>query len=124
MFSDISSALLEPEMDSLSFAIPNTCPKDKFMDKVFLDDNPHKISDSTDEAPSIEINKHLSSPPILVDSDLRRSKRLKDSRAGFKLGSCSKRKCLMCQHKFDGPPTLSSEVIKTLGSKFCKMTKT
>jgi hypothetical protein len=27
----------------------------------------------------------------------------------------------MCQHKFDGPPTLSSKVIRSLGSKFCKM---
>lgn len=94
------------------------------MDKVVLKDDPQKISDSIDDDPLIDINKNLSSQPTLVDSDLRRSKRLKDSRAGFKLGSCSKRKCLMCQHKFDGPPTLSSEVIKTLGSKFCKMTKT
>jgi hypothetical protein len=121
--SDISSALLEPKMESLSFALPNTCPKDKFLDKVVLEDNHHKISDSTDEAPSIEINKHLSSQPTLVDSDLRRSKRLKDSRASFKPGSCSKRNCLMCQYKFDGPPTLSSKVIRSLGSKFCKMTE-
>jgi hypothetical protein len=64
--------------------------------------------------------KNPSSQPALVDSDLR-SKRLKDSRAGFKHGTCSKRNCLMCQHKFDGPPTLSSKVIRSLGSKFCKM---
>jgi hypothetical protein len=64
-----------------------------------------------------------SSQLALVDSDLRRSKRLKDSRVGFKHGSCPKRNCLMCQHKFDGPPTLSTKVIWNLGSKFCKMSE-
>jgi hypothetical protein len=92
------------------------------MDKVVLKDDPQKISDSIDDDPLIDINKNLSSQPTLVDSDLRRSKRRKDSRAGFNLGSCSKINCLMCQHKFDSPTPLSSKVIRSLGSKFCKMT--
>jgi hypothetical protein len=64
-----------------------------------------------------------SSRLTLVDSDIRRSKRLKDSKAGFRHGSCPKRNCLMCQHKFDGPPTLSTKVIRNLGSKFCNMSE-
>jgi hypothetical protein len=114
--SKIPSTLLEPELESLSFAIPKTCPKDKFLDNVLLEDSQLKTSDPMNVDSS-------SSQLALVDSDLRRSKRLKDSRAGFKHGSCPKRNCLMCQHMFDGPPTLSSKVIQSLGSKFCKMSE-
>jgi hypothetical protein len=27
----------------------------------------------------------------------------------------------MCQHNFDGPPLLSSKVIRNLGSRFCNL---
>jgi hypothetical protein len=29
----------------------------------------------------------------------------------------------MCLHKFDGPPSLSTKVIRNLGAKFCSMTE-
>jgi hypothetical protein len=114
--SEIPSKLLEPELESLSFAIPKSCPNDKFLDKV-LSEEPHQRTSEQEE-----VNSSVSGLTI-VDSDLRRSKRLKDSRAGFRQGSCPKRNCLMCHHNFDGPPSLSSKVIRNLGAKFCNMSE-
>jgi hypothetical protein len=59
--SDIPSFLLEPELESLPFAIPRECPKDKFLEDV-LSDNAH------------EKNKCDARAPIIVESELRRSK--------------------------------------------------
>ena len=106
--SEISPILLEPELESLSFAIPRECPKDKFLEDV--------LSENSQEKNNCDVPA-----PIIVESELRRSKRLKDSRAGFRQGACLKRNCLMCHHNFDGPPSLSSKVIRNLGAKFCNM---
>jgi hypothetical protein len=108
--------LLEPELESLSFAIPKSCPNDKFLDKVLSEEPQQRTSEQE------EVNSSVFGPTI-VDSNLRRSKRLKDSRAGFRQGSCPKRNCLMCHHNFDGPPFLSSKVIRNLGAKFCSMSE-
>jgi hypothetical protein len=58
-----------------------------------------------------------------VESDLRRSKRLRDARAGFRKGSCQKKNCLMCQHKFEGSPSLSAKAIRNLGERFCNLSE-
>ena len=60
---------------------------------------------------------------MLVEFDLRRSKRLRDARAGFRQGSCQKKNCLMCQHKFEGPPSLSAKTIRRLGESFCNLSE-
>jgi hypothetical protein len=91
LLSEIPTALLEPGLKSLSFAIPKECPKDKSLDDVLSENS--KKTDSCD-APA----------PIIVESELRRSKRLKESRVGFRQGACPKRNFLMCQHNFDAPP--------------------
>jgi hypothetical protein len=104
----IPSALLEPGLKSLPFAIPKECPNVKLLDDVLSESS--KDSGSCD-APA----------PIIVESELRRSKCLKESRAGFRQGACPKKNCLMCQHNFDGPPLLSSKVIRNLGSRFCNL---
>jgi hypothetical protein len=95
--SDIPSALMEPETETHPFVIPRKCPDDKFLDSVLSEESADDASVSSDLA---------SSPPKLavVESDLRRSKRLRDARAGFRQGSCQKKNCLICQHKFEGPP--------------------
>jgi hypothetical protein len=91
LLSEIPTALLEPGLKSLSFVIPKECPKDKLMDDVLSENS--KKTDSCDDP-----------TPIIVESELRRSKRLNESRGGFRQGACPKRNCLMCQHNFDGPP--------------------
>lgn len=54
----------------------------------------------------------------VVDSDCRRSDRLKDISKGFKRSSCPNKDCFACA---GAPPTLSPKIIKDLGSKFCNM---
>lgn len=114
--SEIPPTLLEPEMEALSFAIPKSCPNNKFMDTVLSEGSQDKIPEMEDVGSS-------PSRPSIVDSDLRRSKRLREARAGFRQGSCQKKNCLMCHHKFEGPPSLSAKVIRNLGEIFCSMSK-
>jgi hypothetical protein len=95
--SDIPSALMEPESETHPFVIPRKCPDGKFLDSVLSEESADDASVPSDPT---------SSPPkhVVVESDLRRSKSLRDARAGFRQGSCQKKNCLMCQHKFEGPP--------------------
>jgi hypothetical protein len=75
--SEIPSMLLEPELESLSFAIPKGHLKDKFLDDV-LSENAQSSNFEQEE------NNFGVPGPIIVESELRRSKRLKDSRVGFR----------------------------------------
>lgn len=95
-------------MKALPFAIPKECPNVKLLDDA--------LSESSND-----LESSGAPAPIIVESELRRSKRSKESRAGFRHGACPKRNCLMCQHNFDGPPLLSSKVMRNLGSRFCNL---
>jgi hypothetical protein len=109
LLSEIPPALQEPGLKSLPFVVPKECPNDSPLEDVLSGIS--KDSDSCDEP-----------APIIMESELRRSKRLKESRAGFRHGACPKRNCLMCQHNFDAPP-LSSKVLRNLGSRFCNLSE-
>jgi hypothetical protein len=54
----------------------------------------------------------------IVESQIRRSPRLKEINKGFKADSCSSRKCLTCN---PNPPDLSHSMIQKIGSKVCKI---
>jgi hypothetical protein len=62
--------------------------------------------------------KSLKRPTPLVESQVRRSSRLKQISNGFKSPSCLDKKCSCCDPT---PPTLSSKVIRNLGTQFCSM---
>lgn len=53
-------------------------------------------------------------PTPLVDSQVRRSERVRQGNNGFKSSECSNIKCTSCN-----PPTLSTKVIRILGTQFC-----
>lgn len=53
-----------------------------------------------------------------VETEVRRSPRLKESNKGFKPGSCADKRCLAC---LPNPPDLSRHLIKKLGSELCKI---
>jgi len=55
-------------------------------------------------------------PAPVVDSQVRRSERVKQGSNGFKNSSCSSKKCTSCN-----PPTLSNKVIRNLGVQFCSL---
>jgi hypothetical protein len=54
----------------------------------------------------------------LVVTDVRRSDRLKGKTHGFKAETCISKNCLCCSAV---PPTLSSKIIRSLGSEFYKI---
>jgi hypothetical protein len=78
-------------MKSIPFVVPKECPVDSSLGDVTSGIS--KDSDGCGRPSS-----------IIVESELRRSKRLKESRAGFRHRACPKRNCLMCQHNFDATP--------------------
>jgi len=55
---------------------------------------------------------------VLVDSDVRRSTRLKIRNKGFKQTSCGKANCLGCTSK---PPIIPTSVIRNLGSELAQI---
>jgi hypothetical protein len=57
----------------------------------------------------------------LIDTELRRSLRIKAHNTSFKASGCGKKNCLGCDMD---PPHLSSRVIRNLGSNFYKMDPT
>lgn len=56
----------------------------------------------------------------LVESQVRRSPRLKELNKGFKSSTCLSRKCFTCN---PCPPDLSLSQIKQLGSDICKISE-
>lgn len=56
-----------------------------------------------------------------METQVRRSPRLKNTNKGFRANTCSDRKCLACAPK---PPVLSKEVIKKLAFDFYKLDQT
>ncbi|CAN6244088.1 unnamed protein product [Urochloa humidicola] len=54
----------------------------------------------------------------MVETEVRRSNRKKNQLNGFKWHTCMNKNCLGCSKE---PPTLSSSIIKNLGTTFCKM---
>jgi hypothetical protein len=68
---------MEPEAEAHSFAIPRKCPDGKFLDSVLSEESADMAPASSDPEPSL-------TKQVVVESVLRRSKRLCDARAGFK----------------------------------------
>lgn len=54
----------------------------------------------------------------MVESEVRRSPRLKTSSKGFKSKGCSDKKCLACVTK---PPILKKSIIQKIAIDFCKL---
>lgn len=63
-------------------------------------------------------NKNKKARILLVETEVRRSNRLKIRNKGFKTSSCGKASCLGCLSK---PPTLSTDVNRNLGTELCQM---
>ncbi|TVU40687.1 hypothetical protein EJB05_14157, partial [Eragrostis curvula] len=57
-------------------------------------------------------------PTPVVESEVRRSDRVKDRNKGYRSSACAHRDCFACSAE---PPTLSKKVIKNLGVTLCKI---
>ncbi|TVU49835.1 hypothetical protein EJB05_01173, partial [Eragrostis curvula] len=63
-------------------------------------------------------NRKRQRQPAVVETDVRRSDRLKGQNKGYKRSICPHRDCHACS---GAPPTLTDSVIRNLGSAFCNM---
>jgi hypothetical protein len=54
----------------------------------------------------------------MVETEARRSPRIRNRNAGFKHNSCASRTCLACSAL---PPNLSKHLTKKVGEEFCKI---
>ena len=78
---------------------------------------PDNINNQSDmSTPAEKKGKKKRTP--LVESEVRRSPRLKEINKGFKADSCASKKCLACN---PNPPDLSLEMVKKLGTGLCKI---
>jgi altronate dehydratase len=69
---------------------------------------------------NIPKKRHAKRVAPVVESEVRRSPRLKEVCNNFKSNACLNRKCLSCN---PDPPILSFKVIKKIGVDFCKVDK-
>ena len=61
-------------------------------------------------------DKKKNRPAILVDTQLRRSPRVKVQKMGFKNPQCHDKQCLGCNA---APPVLTRKALRKLGSSLC-----
>jgi hypothetical protein len=76
------------------------------------------ITSKSSVSTSIAYLKRKQAKAPLVVTVVRRSGRLKGKTRGFKAETCITKNGLCCSAL---PPTLSSKVIRSLGSEFCKI---
>lgn len=107
----------------IDFHIPTKCPKKMSCSSV---PNSSPGIDDKEKTPMMD-SQDMVTPPRkgqakrtcpVVDTELRRSSRLKQESGGFRKNVCSDRRCLHCT---PNPPTLLTQNIRKLGSDFCKL---
>jgi hypothetical protein len=78
---------------------------------------PLASSSGTVSTTSIHLKRKKAKAPI-VDTEVRRSERLKEINKGFKSSSYPSKNCFCCKIV---PPTLSSKVIRSPGKDLCSI---
>ncbi|XP_037427312.1 uncharacterized protein LOC119292652 [Triticum dicoccoides] len=119
------------------FYIPHECPashapicqamdiegqlsKVKGKENIGLASNLHDVESQELLQPfgSENLRKRRSGKTPLVETEVRRSDRIKKDNAGYKRNSCSNSSCLPCNA---APPIISKSVVKNLTASFCKV---
>ena len=67
---------------------------------------------------SDNLRKRRNGKTPLVETEVRRSDRIKKDNAGYKRNSCSNSRCLPCNA---APPIIPKSVVKNLTASFCKV---
>ncbi|CAL4886563.1 unnamed protein product [Urochloa decumbens] len=73
---------------------------------------------SSPEAQKEKKKRKSSRPEVLLETEVRRSPRVRKLKNGYKHTSCANKACLGCDTI---PPSISPSVIKNLGTVFCKI---
>ncbi|TVU16793.1 hypothetical protein EJB05_36948, partial [Eragrostis curvula] len=133
----------QPFAHSMPYLLPGKCPTDAAPSCSYLempsDDNISADEDDTaddtsgmstpkkqfihqvglsESTSAVHRNRKRQRQVPVVETDCRRSERIKDITKGFKRSMCPHRDCFACA---GAPPTLSPVVIKELGDKLCKV---
>jgi hypothetical protein len=109
LLSGAISAFVKPSMDTISIRIPSNCTLPPSQDT-------HAEPWSPPQSKATSRKRQ----PILVDTAVRRSARLRAKAKGFKnCTGISKKNCSCCAQSI--PSTLHHDVIKNLGNEFCKL---
>jgi hypothetical protein len=109
LLSGAISAFVKPSMDTISIKIPSKCLLPPSQDTHVEPQSPPPTKAA--------LRKRQ---PILVDTAVRRSARLRAKAKGFK--NCTgigKKNCSCCAQCT--PPSLQHDIIKKLGTEFCKV---
>ncbi|CAN6283724.1 unnamed protein product [Urochloa humidicola] len=125
--------------EKIQFNIPQNYPKDQaaihFLEHAIKSplrepwqqeaQDPREIQQSSGhvESPTITprpsaADKKGKAPQAIVDTEVRRSPRMKKLKKGYRNAACSERACLGCEVS---PPLISPAVIRNLGTAFCKL---
>jgi hypothetical protein len=118
---------------SISFSLPKICPSDQPVQcsSLLKGDTCHSVSsqqhtteqqkigheDSLIFISSAHLERKLGKVPLVI-SEVRRSERINENHQGFKPQSCMSKKSFCCSSE---ARTLSSRVIRNLGTDFCKI---
>ena len=118
--SGIISALDKCNSGSVQFSVPTECPQFNLpcLSEVRVED-PAGAEESAMVVPPKKRSRKRTT--IYIESEVRRSPRLKSTNQGFKARGCKGKNCFVCNVV---PPTLSSESIKRIASKFCDIAET
>lgn len=112
----------------MDYFIPTACPSDKNLECACTEDDnleENKAMLVELEEDDIQIAQSTSKkmkkgkrPLAVVDSNLRRSPRIKQVSNGFKNSVYTNRRCLVCS---PNPPIIPTQVIRALGAEFCQL---
>jgi hypothetical protein len=109
LLSGATSTFVEPSMDTILIKIPSKCLLPSSQDTHVEPQSPSPTKAA--------LRKRQ---PIMVDTAVRRSARLRAKAKGFK--TCTrigKRDCSCCAQC--APPSIQHDIIKKLGAEFCKV---
>ncbi|KAJ1289248.1 hypothetical protein BS78_02G149600 [Paspalum vaginatum] len=111
---------LSEGMITMPFSLPASCPKN--LAKGCVTPSP-SISEEEGSPPCNKQkrkNSFKTSTPI-VETEVRRSSRLREQAKGSKRNNCTDKHCLA---RSVAPPSISLSVIRNLGASFCKVSET
>ena len=122
---------------AILFHIPDKCPtshapifqaidleehlaKDKDKENIEVASNMQDMESQALLQPfgSDNLRKRRSGKTPLVETEVRRSDRIKKDNDGYKRNSCSNNSCLPCH---DVPPVIQNSVVRNLTASFCKV---
>ncbi|RLN24349.1 hypothetical protein C2845_PM07G17160 [Panicum miliaceum] len=122
-FNDTSRVSVQscPSLDELVCSRFTQSQETDKKGKALMDDNTPPSTPSQRVSPARVSSLHSGNskkPLVIVETDVRRSLRVKKAKKGFKTSACADKNCLACD---SDPPVLSPSIIKNLGVTFCKI---